>query len=193
MAMKKGDMRPVVERNPRTEIGKLILMGYGMESIAPEVGLDYDTVRRKAKEIKERWVDDIKDVELLRATLHQMAANVYTKCMEETADLDPKNKAAFYRVAVTTVQAMLDISGLRQLKIDVSSSQFERLLKELATAKFPGGSGFVPALTASQKEAIDGEYKEIKSESNDSVPPQDERNPDGVGGMEADGGTEPGL
>lgn len=186
-------MRPVTERHVSTEIGKLILMGYGMESIAPEVGLDYDTVRARAKEIKERWVEEIKDIELLRATLHQMAANVYTRCMEETKDLDPKNKAAFYRVAVSTVQAMLDITGLRQLRIDVSSTQFERLLKELSAAKFPGGSGFVPALTASQRQTIDGEYKEIKSESNDSVPTQDEGHPDGMGSLEVAVGTEQGL
>jgi hypothetical protein len=137
--------------SPRTDIGKL----------SGITGIDYDMVRRRAKEVKARWAEDIADVGLLRSQLFQMASDIYQKTDNAAEQMDPSKRAAMYKVQISIIQAMLDVTGLRTIRVDVQSSQFERILNQLATISYPAGGSTIPALPQEQVDAIDGEWKKL--------------------------------
>ncbi len=141
------------------KIGQMLLWGHGANQIAGEVGIDYDTARKRISEVKTQWAGELADPQALRSLLAGMTWSIYARASEWADDGDTKSRAPLLRVATSAVQAMLDISGLRMLRVDVGSSQLAGLLAAMAS-----GSGLA-ALSAPQRDAVAGEWREVEKET----------------------------
>jgi len=125
-------LAPIAGRNIRTEIQKLYLMGESYRGIAAQLGLDYDTVRKYHHEGQAEIASQIQNLGAFRIKLVELWNFVIVRAIEEY-DSDPS--PARQKAITSLLQAAIDITGIRQYRVDVGSSQFERLLKEMATAR----------------------------------------------------------
>ncbi len=145
--------------NVSNEIGRLILQGYGADGIAVKMGIDRDTARKRCMEVKREWASELADPNLLRAQLASMAMDVYRKCSDWADQGDGKDlrhRSPLMRVAVSALQAVVDVSGLRMLRVDVGSSQLAGLLAAMA-----GGAGGMAALAPGDRAAVAGEWRDV--------------------------------
>ena len=124
--------KPIEARRNKTEIQKLYLMGESYQGIAAQLGLDYDTVRRYHQDGQAEIASQIENLPAFRIKLVELWNFVVAKAVEEY-DSDPS--PARQKALVSLLQAAIDVTGIRQYKVDVGSSQFERLLKQMASAR----------------------------------------------------------
>ena len=120
-------------RRVQTEVGRLILRGLGRARIANELQIDEETAAKYMRKFRAACAADVEDPQGLRGLLARMAWDMYGRVCDglEDKELSLKTKPAYYREARGFIQAILDVTGLRQLHIDHGSSQFAGLLAGL--------------------------------------------------------------
>ena len=121
----------VAKYNVRTSIGECIVMGLSDERTAARLGLDRMTVAKRRKELQAAWAGELQDTQSLRGFLFQMALDLYRLAREDYPNAPVRTQPAFLREARGSIQAMLDVTGLRTLRVDIGSSQFAGLLAGL--------------------------------------------------------------
>ena len=114
--------------NVRTDVANLLLAGLSDERIAEKLDIDAATVAKRKAEVWAAWGLQLEDPKGLRGFLFELARDVYRIMREEVDGALARNKPAYAREMRGAVQAMLDVTGLRTLRVDVGSSQLAALM-----------------------------------------------------------------
>ena len=136
-------------------IGRMLLFGQSAGEMAGELGCDFDTARKNIQAVKGQWAGELADPQALRSLLAGMAWSVWSRATEWADTGGERSRAPLLRVGVSAIQAMLDISGLRMLRVDVGSSQLAGLLAQMA------GTAGLAALSSGDRAAVAGEWREV--------------------------------
>jgi len=133
----------------------MLLFGHSAGEMAGTLGVDFDTARRHIATVKHEWSTELADPHALRALLAGMAWSVWSRATQWADEGSERQRSPLLRVGVSAIQAMLDISGLRMLRVDVGSSQLAAILAQMA------GTAGLAALSSGDRAAVAGEWREV--------------------------------
>ena len=119
----------------RTDVGRLLLAGLSEERIAEKLDIDATTVAKRKRDIWAAWAGELEDTQGLRGFLFQLALDVYRLMHDGIEAATPRTKPSYAREMRGSIQAMLDVTGLRTLRVDVGSSQLAQLMAGMLAAQ----------------------------------------------------------
>ena len=157
LAASTTSVLPVDKRdNLRLEVGRMILMGYGMAGIGASLDLDYDTVRKYRDEVQAGWYAEIDDPRAARASMLGWTEWLKRKAAEY---MELKPSPAWHKALTSVLMAELEITGLRRHTVNVESQQFAAIIKAVVDSREE----------ASQLAAVDGEVRLLADGSDDDT------------------------
>jgi len=135
MSKHKKLAAPIDERldNVQQDIARMMLLGTGLVGIAAAKDMDYDTVRARAKEVREYWQERTDDVDLFR---QELLGWWHWVMRHASLAFEEKPSPAWTRALDSLLKTAMDLVGLRQT-VKIQHSPIVHLIQRLGDTQAP--------------------------------------------------------